>query len=205
MRIRWYYSFDELSDFFDSEGGGDHKDFNIIFAPFFVHYNTPTNPEDHDNIQKLYDDIYNAYYDDAMLYVDVDYPNAVLTSELVKPTPNELYYIKNLNKQCRVFMSKIKAWLEDSSDRYLKLLRLYKDNENKLLNKIESINTTQFNDTPQSVNNNLDADSYASTYTKNVNSTDGATIMNRLNEVRAAWSSLLDEWVLEFGKKFIIH
>ena len=60
-------------------------------------------------------------------------------------------------------MSKIKAWLEDSSVRYLKLLRLYKDNENKLLNKIESINTTQFNDTPQSVNNNLDADSYAST------------------------------------------
>ena len=90
-------------------------------------------------------------------------------------------------------------------DLHLKLLRLYKDNENKLLNKIESINTTQFNDTPQSVNNNLDADGYASTYTKNINSTDGATIMNRLNEVRAAWSSLLDEWVLEFGKKFIIH
>lgn len=202
MRIRWYYSFDELSDFYGKNE--EQQDFNIIFTPFFVHYNPPTDIDDHNNIQKLYDDIYNAYYDDAMLYVDVDYPNDVLVPD-TKPTPNELFAIKNLNKQCRVFMSKIKAWLEDSSDRYLKLLRLYKENENKLLNKIESINTTQFNDTPQSVNNNLDADSYASTYTKNINSTDGATIMNRLNEVRAAWSSLLDEWVLEFGKKFIIH
>lgn len=202
MRIRWYYSFDELSDFYGKNE--EQQDFNIIFTPFFVHYVQPTDPEDHNNIQKLYDDIYNAYYDDAMLYVDVDYPNDVLVPD-TKPTPNELFAIKNLNKQCRVFMRKIKAWLEDSSDRYLKLLRLYKENENKLLNKIESINTTQFNDTPQSVNNNLDADGYASTYTKNINSTDGATIMNRLNEVRAAWSSLLDEWVLEFGKKFIIH
>ena len=114
----------------------------------------------------------------------------------------------------------IYAWLIRTTEKYEPLIKLYTENQNKLMSKLTSTTSssgsndsqTGFNDTPQ--NGGLwNDDKHTSTITlvsgNNRNDTtitsDSGTIMARLKEIRDNLESLYDTWSNEFGKEFVIY
>ncbi len=95
----------------------------------------------------------------------------------------------------------IYAWLKASAETYNILIKNLDDNKTDLLKKIESAQKTEFKDTPQTeVNYN---ESHNTTVTDITNTTDGATLMVRLNEIEDNLKRLYEDWSNEF-RKFII-
>lgn len=189
MINRFYYTIKEL--YLDYRNNG----FNKIFEQWLGTYT------DSSYTVNLYVDVEDNYLDDIIAYIDIEAP---VWEIIEKPTVAEILANPDYKAQILKFMRKIRAWLEDSKYRYEKLIKLYTDNENSLMAKIVAESSVQFNDTPQTTTVGLDGDEYATTYTKNKSAVDGGTTMARLNEIRASWMSLYEEWTREFAKKFVL-
>lgn len=189
MINRFYYTLKEL--YTDYLGNG----FNKLLIQWTGSYSDST------ETAQLYTDVEDNYLDDIIAYIDIEAP---VWEDIKKPTVAEVLANPDYKNQILKFMRKIKAWLEDSKYRYEKLIRLYTSNENNLMAKIVAESSVQFNDTPQTTTVGLDGDEYATTYTKNKSAVDGGTTMARLNEIRANWMSLYEEWTGEFAKKFVL-
>lgn len=186
MIERFYYTLDEMLD--DEVLAG----FKKLFDTFGIAFT------DTSYTTELFNHIDEAYGQDYIAYIDIQHP----VYEFVdKPSITEVLLDDGMKYQMMQFVKKVKGWLDDSQFRYEKLISLYTNQQNNLLNKLES--TVQFNDTPQTTSTGLDDDDYATTYTKS--STDVTTIMSRLQEVRSYWSSLYNEWSNEFSKKFVLY
>lgn len=191
MINRFYYTLDELKTTVPSETG-----WNGLLLPYTGGYT------DSQYTTTLYNDVKLNYGDDYIVYIDIEAP---AWEYIEKPTIAEILITPEYKKQVVKFMNKIKAWLDDSKYKYEKLIKLYADNENKLMDQVKSESSTQFNDTPQTTISGLDSDEYATTYTKNKTAIDSGTVMARLSEVRAYWESLYSAWVKEFSKKFVYY
>lgn len=109
------------------------------------------------------------------------------------------------NDADKVFSNKvgeIVAWMRASDDKFTILIKNQVENKNKLLQQIKSSSTNRFNDTPQ--NSGAFGDStHNTTVTTIENSTDGSTLLSRLNEIEDNLKRLYENWSNEF-RKFII-
>lgn len=190
MLERFYYTFNELLD--EETLTGFKKLFDTFEVPF----------TDTSYTTELFGHIEEAYGQDFCLYVDVEHP---AWEEVEQPTVAELLADAGFKSQALRFIKKIKNWLDDSQFRYEKLISIYTAEQTHLLDKVQTVSTSQYNDTPQTTATGLDADNYATSYTKNASSSDMLPVINRLNEIRIYWSSLYNEWANEFGKKFVLY
>lgn len=175
--IRTYFKFKDLCNV-------NYEGWTGLFYDWLREY------VDDEYTSELFNYIFNNFADDYLVYVDA-------CKEL---TVGDLKDNPELKTEVKMFMRKIRTWLDLSKGRYETLIQLYRNHEQSLMKRVES--TVQFNDTPQTTTSGLDEDEYATTYTKN--STDGATVMARLSEVRALWVNLFEEWMEEFRKKFVL-
>ena len=175
--IRTYFKFKELCNV-------NYEGWESLFYDWLREY------VDDEYTAKLYDYLFNEFADEYIFYADA----------CVGLTVADLQNNPELKTEVKATMRKIRTWLDLSKDKYETLIQLYKNHEQSLMKRVES--TVQFNDTPQSTTQGLDGDQYASTYTKNAS--DGATVIQRLAEIRALWENLYEDWVNEFRKKFVL-
>lgn len=101
-----------------------------------------------------------------------------------------------------------------SKDKYLQLLKLYEDEKNHLLDKLENKTITdgehRVNDTPQNAgtgHQNFTDDDHTSLWESTDNTTtvtnDPMTIISRLEEVQNKYMNVLKAWCREFNSLFI--
>lgn len=98
--------------------------------------------------------------------------------------------------------------INKTASRYLTLINLLNEKESSLLAQIKtsSTGTSRYNDTPQSSDfQEIEGTNYASNITKTSGETtsDGGTIMARLEEVRQNLRNLYTDWAEEFRQLFI--
>lgn len=93
------------------------------------------------------------------------------------------------------------AWLRASDTKFSLLIKNQEANKENLLGQIKSSSVQKFNDTPQNGGDFSD-NGHNSTVTKNEASTDGGTLLSRLNEVEDNLKRLYEDWSNEF-RKFI--
>lgn len=113
--------------------------------------------------------------------------------------------VGDYQKVARVFTDKaavVIPWLISSDEKYSLLISNLEANKAKLLAQITSTSTQSFNDTPQNQGDYADT-AHNSTVTINNSSTDGGTLLSRLNEIEDNIKKLYDDWSNEF-RKFII-
>lgn len=107
------------------------------------------------------------------------------------------------------FLVKLTNIYEQTKDRYVKLIKLYKAEENNLMNSIVSTSSGvgRFNDTPQDITNGdeFGDNTHVSNITKSTaeNTTEGDTKIARLSEIRRLLPNLYREWTNEFEELFI--
>lgn len=149
---------------------------------------------------ELYNFCKDEYRGEAVVYIDIVHPKwEVVEQPTIAEIKTESKYAEQY-EELKNQVYKIKNWLSISSVRYEKLIEVFSAQENNLMKQLES--SVQFNDTPQTSASGLDADNYATTYTKS--KADAGTVLQRLNEVRNLWDNVYDDWVREFGRKFVI-
>lgn len=95
----------------------------------------------------------------------------------------------------------IMAWLRSSDTKYSLLIKNMEDNKKNLLGQIKASSVSRFNDVPQN-QGEFDDDSHNTTVTKSESSTDGGTLLSRLNEIEDNLKRLYDDWSNEF-RQFI--
>lgn len=99
-------------------------------------------------------------------------------------------------------IGQIVAWMKSSDSKYSLIIANQEDNKSKLLGQIRSSGVSKFNDTPQNSGNFSD-DEHNTTVTTTESSTDGGTLLSRLNEIEDNLKRLYDNWSNEF-RKFIV-
>lgn len=80
----------------------------------------------------------------------------------------------------------------NTKDKYEKLITLYTSQENKLLEQVSSQTQTLVNDTPQN-GGDVIADDYVSNVATTTASTDAATPIARLSEIKDNLNNLYEE------------
>lgn len=89
---------------------------------------------------------------------------------------------------------------------YEKVISIFEQKENELLNQIESSaeNEVKFNDTPQN-GGDFAADDHLTNIskTKTTSKVDGATTMERIDEIRRRYTDLYNDWANRFDRLFI--
>lgn len=193
IRTRFFYTMEELQN-------GSISPTNQGWDTM-INYITGESFTDTAKQGELYNFCIDQYRDHFIAFVDIVHP---LFEAVSQPTVAELKFETKYADQLKQLQNqvfKIRGWLNTSSPKYEKLITLYAAQENNLMNQLES--SVQFNDTPQTTATGLDADTYATTYTKS--KTDPSTVMQRLSEVRVLWDNMYKDWIAEFGKKFIMY
>ena len=128
--------------------------------------------------------IWPRFYQEAIIYADLD--------------KNEDF----VEKFCRTKVGQIMPWWQSSTEKYSMLIQNLNNNKSKLLDDVKSASISRFNDTPQNSGDFSD-DQHTSTTTKTENSSNVATMMQRLNEIEDNIKQLYMDWSDEF-RKFII-
>lgn len=188
MEIKYYYTFNELHTGVTSGSwSGLANKWGLAI-------------DDGTYKSEVHDYIADNWGDDYVFILKID----VAPYEEIPERPSIDELKTNYLAEVQRFIKKIRFWLENTAFRFEKLIPMYKEQENNLLNKLESVSTSQYNDTPQTTTVGLEEDKYASNYTKSTTSTDTATIMSRLNEVRTYYHSLYAEWANTFKERFVL-
>ena len=147
---------------------------------------------------------------DAIKIQEFNYP--LVINEFIKyiteSTWNNIYYYYDIEEEnhyerTRLF-TRIIAYLMKTEKRYGKLIELYKENEAKLMDKLATVSSTKFNDTPQDGGNFTD-DDHVTNATETKTESDPNTIIGRLNEVKNKYRDLYTDWLNDFIKTFIIY
>lgn len=92
--------------------------------------------------------------------------------------------------------------LDLTYNKYKKLIELYQNEENNLMNQLESTGIVKFNDTPQNTGN-FEGDDYTTNVSTTTSKTDSGTIISRLSEIRALYDDIYTAWSNEFKHFFI--
>lgn len=128
---------------------------------------------------------------DAVLYIDW---NTIYESEPTTPTVSSDLYLEMLNKFRSIY--------ETTKDKYGTLLDAYDNQRTHLMDRVEAINKTRFNDTPQADATGLDGDNYVSTYTEQQSEV-GFEVIERLAKVQSLFMNVLNDWCKEFSNLFM--
>lgn len=130
--------------------------------------------------------IYPRFYQEAILYIDSEDETDVLTDA-------------ELAENFLPWIGRIYTWLMNTKDKYEKLITLYTSQENKLLEQVSSQTQTLVNDTPQN-GGDVIADDYVSNVATTTASTDAATPIARLSEIKDNLNNLYEEWARGFNR-----
>lgn len=106
----------------------------------------------------------------------------------------------------REFIVKLLNIFNMTTEKYSVLLGFYASKKADLMNKIQSTSSgsAKFNDTPQNYGEFSDDDHMTNiTKTEGSSSTDGDTLMERLNEIQNKYRKILQDWSNEFEKIFV--
>ena len=90
--------------------------------------------------------------------------------------------------------------------KYDKMLTLYEDSKNKLLDEVKSFSESKFNDTPQNASSaqyDWSTDNHLTNITRVESGTDLDTVIARLDEVENNIKDYYTRWADEFGGLFI--
>ena len=137
------------------------------------------------NVAPVVDNIYRLHFENYCVFTDLE--------------------VEALSKG-KLFILKFLTLLNQTASRYKKLLELYKSQENKLLDKLSTINSglAKFNDTPQG-----SGDFSGDTHTTNITKTSSEsqveirTPIERLKEIQDSYSDLIARWSEEFDNLFL--
>lgn len=129
--------------------------------------------------------IWPKFYDKAICYTD---------DETVADDDSEKVFAN--------FIGPIIAWMSSSDMKFSLLIANQEANKAKLLGQIKTSTVSKFNDTPQNEGDFSD-DNHTTTVTTGESSSDGGTLLSRLNEVEDNLKRLYEDWSNEF-RKFII-
>lgn len=86
-------------------------------------------------------------------------------------------------------------------DKYAGLIKSFKSIQSDLMKQVNSTTETGYNDTPQSEGSYTD-DTHRSSYTKVTSLVDGATPIERLNEINNKLKNIMLDWSNEFKRLF---
>lgn len=180
--------------------------FAWMYQDEVTHHYYPT-----EHIKKLFNTLFNKYSDSYITsYVDTD---------LEVKVHNVTKFSQNIWKIIIRLINKI----NNTYEKYSKLLDLYKDEKDNLLKGItssytdetsgESEGTNRFNDTPQDSGDFSD-DAHTSSLTQNSSSAsstiehtaedDRYTLMERLEKVQNAYLNVIEAWAREFNEFFYL-
>lgn len=151
-------------------------------------------------------------------YIGINNLQALLTDNYVEEMWQQLYvwfrreYAIKVEEDANVldaeaeFFSLLCNKIADGYDYYTTILDIYKNNKNKLMDKVKSIATgsTRFNDTPQN-SGTFDTDPYTSNITQNEGTTESdlKTTMERIKEIQESYRDFLGQWAKSFRNLFI--
>lgn len=141
----------------------------------------------------------------SALFNDGEYKD-ILASLLISRFQNNWIIYSDISdipsqKKIDSFCIKLKYIYDTTKERYNKLLALYKSQESKLLDKLESTSTTRFNDTPQNAGD-FSAEEYTTNYTEVSNTATPDEMIKRLNNIYDLYHDLLADWVNEYRRLF---
>ena len=197
--IRRYFTLDDVRHdiaLFPNSEGPFVAQFNTLTMQEFIAnviqncgWQAPTNgwkTSFSEYLDKCWQDyIWPKFYDKAICYTD-----------------DEDIADDNSEKVFSNFIGPIISWMSSSDAKYSLLIKNQEDHKTKLLDQIKSQSISRFNDTPQN-QGQYDDNAHNTNTTKNETSTDGGTVLSRLNEIEDHLTRLYEEWSNEF-RKFII-
>ena len=126
---------------------------------------------------------------------------------VAESTWNNYYCYYDNEEEKNIEMSKmllrITSYINKTENKYGLVIKLYKENEAKLMDKLATISNTKINDTPQD-GGDFTTDNYVSNASETKTESDTNTIINRLNEIRSKYRDLYNDWLNDFIKKFVI-
>lgn len=134
---------------------------------------------------KLLDYNFNDYVDYSEFFGDETEP--VFTEEMA---------VKFLRKFVSLYL--------DTQEKYKVLLNIYASEKANLLNKVETITTNKFNDTPQN-SGDFGSEDYTSNYAITESGTDVEPLINRISQIDNKYRNLMKDWAREFDKLFIVE
>ena len=198
---RFYYDLAELSG---TRGPGVVTGVDTIPVLIRRIYNGLPLPATTDEEKTLFSDYFwPVYYEVPVLYIDTE---CAPWEEPTEPTTAEV------TAAVAPLAGRMYAWYKESSTRYLKLIALYTNVANKLMDQVSS--TTSGNtlraesDTPQSAMTDIFDSGYASRASQDESevtvSSDVSTPIDRLREVQEKLRNFYADWAAEFDK-FVLH
>lgn len=131
-------------------------------------------------IEDLWKLIYASYYNWYCLECD---------DEEIDTTEQERFYINVIDIMVKTY------------DRYSSILTAFEAIKNKLMDQVKSSTETGYNDTPQEEGDYTD-ETHRTTYTKVTSLIDGATPVERLDEVQRKIRNTYRDWADEFASLF---
>lgn len=134
--------------------------------------------------------IYPKFYNQAICYY----------SDLYNYEQEEAKY--SASKVFADYLGTIISWMFSSTEKFSLTIANLEANKDKLLQQIKTSSISRFNDTPQN-QGAFEDDAHNTTVTKNEGSTDGGTLLSRLNEIEDSMKRLYNDWSNEF-RQFII-
>lgn len=113
---------------------------------------------------------------------------------------------KDFSTSSKPFWRDFYAIFDETHLYYEKVISIFEQKENDLLKQIESSaeNEVKFNDTPQNGGDFATDDHLTNiSKTKTTSKVDGATAMERIDEIRRRFTDLYNDWANRFDRLFI--
>lgn len=181
----------------ESEGTFSTATFNVVNLESFLDENFVGDSLNIDNdtvainttyFEKLWQLIYSRYRKHYCIRVDEEIERFSYNENVIE------FFINYLN-----------IWIF-TKDKYIKILEIYEANKDDLLKQISTSSSfvNRYNDTPQD-EGVFDSDEHTTNLTEgtNTSSSDGNTIMARIDEISRSYELVILRWVDEFDKLFL--
>lgn len=129
--------------------------------------------------------------------IGIIYKNGYWWDTIEEPTDEEWEQV--MPELC----GKLYFWYQHTCEKYVPLISMYTTNIENLLGQIKTFSVNRFNDTPQNTTtSDIDVEdmNHVSTVNRTESSTDGDTLINRLEEVRSKLRSIFAEWASDFDR-----
>lgn len=158
-----------------------------------------TLPSDLATNDDIYDELISLVFSRYRTHANIKIEKWLTDGE---PTTQEL------SNAVKEWAYRFMALLNDTHNYYVKMLSLYKDSEDKLLDDIKatSKNKVKFNDTPQNTNvsGTYEGDNYIThfTATEGETSSELNSKIMRLKEIQDNYRDMMSIWVKDFERLF---